>query len=127
MAMQPHSESSRAYGEPIGLRLVTVLESAGVDPFSAQDAQREASSLGISRTHTLRLLAQLTDAGRLTRLKKGLYALNDSVTKQPRAHPFAIGTSLVAPSAVSHWSALQHWASPSKYRHAHLTQAQLPT
>ena len=107
--MQSYAEPNRPYGEPLGLRLLTRLEASGVDPFSAQDARREAESMGLSRAHTLRLLNQLTTAGRLTRLKRGLYAFNDPVTKQPQAHPFAIGTALVSPSAVSHWSALQHW------------------
>jgi predicted transcriptional regulator of viral defense system len=109
MTMQSYTEPTRPYGEPLGLRLVTALESVGTDPFNTQDAQEEANGLGLSRAHTLRLLNQLTTAGRLTRLKRGLYAINDPVTKQPRAHAFAIGTALVSPSAVSHWSALQHW------------------
>ena len=100
---------SRPYGEPLGLRLVAALQSAGADPFSSTDAQREAGHLGLSRAHASKLLSQLTQARRLTRIKKGLYALNDPVTRRPRAHPFAIGTSLVTPSAISHWSALQHW------------------
>lgn len=91
------------------MRLVTALESAGTDPFSSADAQREAEVLGLSKAHTLTLLNRLTEAGRLTRLKKGLYALNDPATGEPRAHPFAIGTALVTPSAISHWSALHHW------------------
>lgn len=109
MPMQSHTEPARPYGEPLGLRLITALESVGVDPFTSADAQREAEVLGISGAHTLTLLNRLTEAGRLTRVKKGLYALNDPATREPRAHPFAIGTALVTPSAVSHWSALQHW------------------
>lgn len=31
------------------------------------------------------------------------------MTRLPKAHPFAIGAAIVSPSAVSHWSALQHW------------------
>jgi predicted transcriptional regulator of viral defense system len=38
-----------------------------------------------------------------------LYAINDPVTKLPKAHPFAIGAAVVSPSAISHWSAFQHW------------------
>lgn len=108
MTMRSHTVA-RPYGEPLGLQLITALDSAGTDPFTSADAQREAEVLGLSRAHTLTLLNRLTEAGRLTRLKKGLYALNDPTTGEPRAHPFAIGTALVTPSAVSHWSALQHW------------------
>ena len=109
MATASHRLPSRPYGEPLGLRLVHALESAGVDPFSSAEAQREAGQLGLSRAHASKLLSQLTEARRLTRIKKGLYAINDPVTRRPRAHSFAIGTALVTPSAISHWSALQHW------------------
>jgi predicted transcriptional regulator of viral defense system len=102
-------KQQRPYGEPSGLRLIAQLESAGTDPFSFEGAQREADALGVSRSHTQNLLNELTIAGRLTRIKRGLYAINDPLTKQPRAHPFAIGATLVTPAAVSHWSALQHW------------------
>ncbi|MDP3064591.1 MAG: hypothetical protein Q8O40_15505 [Chloroflexota bacterium] len=47
--------------------------------------------------------------GWITRVKKGVYAINDPITKAPKSHPFAIGSALVRPSAVSHWSAFQHW------------------
>ena len=108
MATDSHSPA-RPYGEPLGLRLIAALEIDGVDPFSSADAQREAGQLGLSRAHASKLLHQLTEARRLTRIKKGLYAINDPVTRMPRAHPFAIGAALVSPSAISHWSALQHW------------------
>ncbi len=65
--------------------------------------------LGPSPRHTLKLLHKLATSGWVTRVKKGLYAINDPVTKLPKAHPFAIGAAIVTPSAVSHWSALQHW------------------
>lgn len=55
------------------------------------------------------LLHQLAAGDWTTRVKKGLYAINDSLTRLPKAHPFAIGAAISTPSAVSHWSALQHW------------------
>src|SRR5690606_37912345 len=55
------------------------------------------------------LLHRLSTSEAITRLKKGVYAINDPLTRLPRAHPFAIGTALVTPSAISHWSAFQHW------------------
>ncbi|MBI4495212.1 MAG: hypothetical protein HY690_20750 [Chloroflexi bacterium] len=65
--------------------------------------------LGLSPRHTITLLHRLAAGGWLTRIKKGLYAINDPVTRLPKAHPFAIGAAIVSPSAISHWSALQHW------------------
>ncbi len=97
------------YGETAGVRLITALEGAGSDPFTALQAAREGATIGLTRTHVIRLLHLLATGGWTTRIKKGVYAINDPVTRAPRAHPFAIGVSLVTPSAVSHWSALQHW------------------
>ncbi len=108
-AQSYRNESPRPYGESTGLRLITALESAGIDPFTATDAANEGSTFGLTKRHTLTLLHRLAAGGSLTRIKKGHYATNDPVTKQPRAHPFAIGTALVTPSAISHWSAFQHW------------------
>ncbi|MDD4985323.1 MAG: hypothetical protein PHQ43_05965 [Dehalococcoidales bacterium] len=99
----------RAYGDPVGIRFLTALEGAGVDPFDMTQAASQGVRLGLTPRHIITLLHRLTAAGRLTRIKRGLYAINDSVTRTPRAHAFAIGTALVTPSAVSHWSALQHW------------------
>ncbi len=45
----------------------------------------------------------------MIRLQRGLYAPVDRATLAPRAHSFTVGTSLVQPAAVSHWSALAHW------------------
>jgi predicted transcriptional regulator of viral defense system len=65
--------------------------------------------MGLSPRHVITLLHRLTGGGWLTRIKKGLYAINDPVTRLPKPHPFAIGAAIVTPSALSHWSALQHW------------------
>lgn len=99
----------RAYGEPAGIRLLVALEAAGRDPFPTDHATETARALGLGSGHTSKLLHQLARGGWLIRIKKGLYALADPITGQPRAHPFAIGTAIVVPSAVSHWSALHHW------------------
>jgi predicted transcriptional regulator of viral defense system len=88
---------------------MAALEAVGADPFTSTQAVQEGAALDISPRHTLTLLNRLAEGDWLTRIKKGLYAVNDPVTKSPKAHPFAIGTALVMPAAVSHWSALQHW------------------
>jgi predicted transcriptional regulator of viral defense system len=97
------------YGETAGVRLITALEGVGSDPFTTSQAAREGATLGLTRSHTIRLLHLLAVGSWITRIKKGIYAISDPVTKAPRAHPFAIGAALVTPSAISHWSALQHW------------------
>ena len=85
------------------------MESTGIDPFISSQAVEESAALELTQRHTMILLHRLVAAQWLTRVKKGVYAINDPATKAPKAHPFAIGTALVRPSAVSHWSALQHW------------------
>lgn len=101
--------ASRGYGDPVGIRLIAALEGTGADPFTVAQAFGEGTRLGLTSRHIITLLHRLSTAGWITRIKKGLYAINDPVTRIPRAHPFAIGTALATPSAVSHWSALQHW------------------
>lgn len=110
MATTPYGESvRRSYGELAGLRLLDALETAGLDPFTVADAKTQGEAMGLSASHATSLLHRLSASGRLTRLKKGVYAINDPLTRLPRAHPFAIGRALVTPSAISHWSAFQHW------------------
>lgn len=110
MATTPYSEDGRrSYGELAGLRLLDALGSTGLDPFTVAEAKAQGEALGLSESHTTSLLHRLSASGRLTRVKKGVYAVTDPVTQLPRAHPFAIGTALVTPSAISHWSAFQHW------------------
>ncbi|MDO8671742.1 MAG: hypothetical protein Q7O66_09990 [Dehalococcoidia bacterium] len=99
----------RAYGEPMGIRLVTALESTGADLFTTTQAVRQGMEIGLSAGHTATLLHHLSEGGRISRLKKGVYAINDPASRMPKPHPFAIGGAMVVPSAVSHWSALQHW------------------
>jgi len=110
MATRPHTgDGRRSYGEVAGLRLLAALETAGLDPFTVADAKVQGQALGLTAGHTTSLLHRLSASGRLTRVKKGVYAVTDPATQLPRAHPFAIGTALVTPSAISHWSAFQHW------------------
>lgn len=110
MPTQTHGqEPSRSYGEPAGVRLVAVLEGVGTEPFTVAQAVHEGAALGLSSRYAVDLLHRLAASGWVTRIKKGVYAINDSVTKMPKTHVFAIGTAVVAPSTVSHWSALQYW------------------
>lgn len=77
--------------------------------FRTPDAVEAGSHLGLTETHVHHLLHELARSGWVTRLQRGLYAPVDRATEAPRAHLFTVGTSLVQPAAVSHWSALAHW------------------
>src|SRR5712692_2942119 len=95
------------YSSTAGLRLLAQLPESGV--FRTVDALRAGASLEMSEAHVRKLLHDLAASAWVTRLQRGLYAPVDRATAAPRAHPFTIGTSLVQPAAVSHWSALAHW------------------
>ena len=69
----------------------------------------KVARLGLTPERAITILHRLVAAGWITRVKKGFCAVNDPVTRLPKAHHFAIGTAMVTPSAVSQWSALQHW------------------
>lgn len=101
--MQPQG----SYSDTAGLRLLAELPESGV--FRTSDALAAGSRLGLTQRHVHQLLYELARSGWLARLQHGLYAPVDRATDVPRAHPFTIGTSLVEPAAVSHWSALAHW------------------
>jgi len=87
--------------------LLAALPETGV--FRTPDAVAAGKPLGLADSRVHRLLHDLAEAGWVERLQRGLYTPVDRVSAAPRAHPFTIGTALVQPAAVSHWSALAHW------------------
>lgn len=95
------------YSDTAGRRLLAQLPETGV--FRTEDALEAGASLDLSESHVHKLLHELAASAWVTRLQRGLYAPADRQTAAPRAHPFTIGTALVRPAAISHWSALAHW------------------
>jgi predicted transcriptional regulator of viral defense system len=69
-----------------------------------------AAEHSIDRTAARRAVATLVGEGWVARARRDLYVYLDPFTKEQRAHPFLVGTRVSEPSAISHWSALQHWA-----------------
>jgi len=55
-----------------------------------------------------RLLSALVAGGCLPRLRRGLYGCTGDLAGTVSIHPYAVATSLVSPSAISHWSTLSH-------------------
>jgi predicted transcriptional regulator of viral defense system len=90
------------------LRLLRALAEEGKLVFSTPEAREAAVRAGIPNGYLYELLHHMTQSGLLTRLRRGLYATSEVASGRPRAHPFAIATQLVRPSAISHWSALSH-------------------
>lgn len=96
------------YSNTLGLKLVEDLAREGNWVFHAEDAKAAGERLGLSGDHVLTLLSALSRSGWVTRLRRGLYAVGETPLGGAAPHPFVIATRLVEPSAVSHWSALQH-------------------
>ena len=90
------------------LRLLRALAEGGKLVFSTAEAREAAAGAGIPHGYLYELLHHMTHSGLLTRLRRGLYATSEVASGRPQAHPFAIATHLVKPSAISHWSALSH-------------------
>ena len=90
------------------LRLLRALAEGGKLVFSTREAREVAVRAGIPGGYLYELLHHMTQSGLVTRLRRGLYAASEVASGRPQAHPFAIATHLVTPSAISHWSALSH-------------------
>lgn len=91
-----------------GLRLVRHLIVSGRYIFTTDDAAAAAGEIGVAATYLPRLLSALVDGGWLLRLRRGLYGCTGEIAGTGSIHPYAVATSLVSPSAISHWSALSH-------------------
>lgn len=92
-----------------GMRLLRALQLEGKYIFTMDEAARIADAQNIPLLQLKKILSNLTIKGWLSRLRRGLYATGTSLLPgQIQPHPFAIATHLIQPSAISHWSALQH-------------------
>lgn len=101
-------ESQTTHSGTHGVRLLRALAEEGHVLFSAPDARKTALDIGVPERYINNLLSRMVRDGWLTRLRRGLYAREGTVPGEIQIHPFAIITHLVRPSAVSHWSALNH-------------------
>lgn len=94
--------------ESQGFRLLHDLFTRGKRIFNMQDIKETARAQNIPPAQLRKILSNLAKRGRLLRLRRGLYVSIGLVAEQANAHPFVISAYLIQPSAVSHWSALQH-------------------
>jgi predicted transcriptional regulator of viral defense system len=92
-----------------GIRLLEHLVQRHGELFATGEVVEAAESLGISRSHAYKLLHELARSGYVRRLPKGLYVVESPIAGGVEPHSFDIATHLVRPSAISHWSALNHW------------------
>lgn len=106
--MSAPSPTPARYAEPKGIALIGALTEAGRYVFSAAEAQAASGKVGLAPGAVETTLRRLADAGWVERLRRGLYATTGELPGISALHPFAIATAIVQPSAVSHWSALNH-------------------
>jgi len=106
--MYEESRSQSAYATPQGIRLLQALTAQELYIFTTEDARACAEQCGITVTSIPYVLHQLMTAGWVQHLRRGLFAGTGSLPNEQRLHPFAVATRLIEPSAISHWSALQH-------------------
>lgn len=105
---QVETDDPPAYSRRQGIRLLDALLARGRRIFTAEDARRVSEESGIRLGTTPWLLHELARSGWVRRLRRGLYAVDETYRGGPAPHPFAIATAVVDPSAISHWSALAH-------------------
>ncbi|MBI5448148.1 MAG: hypothetical protein HY939_05415 [Gammaproteobacteria bacterium] len=91
-----------------GIRLLRQLSLEGKRLFNMQDATTAAITENIPHNQLKKILSNLAKYRRVLRIHRGLYMSIGLIAEQNIAHPFAISTHLIQPSAISHWSALQH-------------------
>jgi len=108
MANDSRIVQTERYGETLGVRLLRELANRGIFIFTTEDAKAVAADLAIPETYLPQLLSRLAAGGWLLRLRRGLYAGMGKLPGSVEVHPFVVATSLVTPSAISHWSALHH-------------------
>lgn len=94
--------------ETQGFRLLHELAARGKRIFTMLDVQEVAKKQKLSPLQLRKVLYNLTKRGWLVRLRRGLYVSSGLPHEQTTVHPFIISSHLIQPSAISHWSALQH-------------------
>lgn len=95
--------------ESQGMRLLRCLFLKGKRIFNMEDALSAADFEKIPRQQIRKILSNLVKHKWVLRLRRGLYVSIGLLTQQTNStHPFVISAYLIQPSAISHWSALQH-------------------
>ena len=93
----------------VGIELVRVLAYEGYRIFTTAQAKELSPRVGLKDAYVAESLHHLRRNGWIVSLRRGLHALSSTVPGVTAVHEFEIGTALVEPSAISHWSALhQH-------------------
>jgi predicted transcriptional regulator of viral defense system len=102
------TQQEQRYAITQGTRLLQALSAEGKYIFDTDEAKKVAEKLDIGAKSLSWLLYELVRGGWLSRIKRGLYVGTGKLPGEAQVHPYAIATRLVSPSAISHWSAMNH-------------------
>ena len=91
-----------------GIALVRKLAAEGDRIFDVGRARELGATVGISEGYLRQALHHLVRSGWLIRIRKGLYAVSSAMPGVSPVHEFEVAMALVAPAAISHWSALHY-------------------
>jgi len=88
--------------------------------FTSEEAIEAGRRLGLSSTHVLKLLSEMTSPWAvLLRPRRGLYVIRPPFGGRDQVQPIAVAVRAVEPSAVAGQTALAHWGlihqAPMKY------------
>lgn len=100
--------STRGISEKNRKTLITLHRGAS-GPFTPREA---ASLLDLDIGRSQRFLAYLTDAGWLTRIRRGLYSTVPMDVIEPaawREDPWIVAAKVFSPFYIGGWSACEHW------------------
>ena len=92
----------------VGVELVRLLASEGDRIFATDRARELISRVGMKDSYLWEALYHLRRNGGIVSIRRGLYAIAQSVPGVNPAHEFEVAMALVNPAAISHWSALHH-------------------
>lgn len=99
--------AERGYAQSQGMLLLNRLVENVGPLFTMEQARAAAGELSLPPHRLRNVLSQLAEAGWIERIKQGAYAVRAPLFGA-EIHPYAVATMLVAPLAISHWSALAH-------------------
>ncbi len=92
----------------VGLKLLRHLAASGLKLFTVQQAKEAACELKLNPDYTTQALHHLVKENWIIRVKRRVYALTAESGFGEPPHDFEIAMALVAPCAISHWTAMHH-------------------
>lgn len=92
----------------IGMEFLKILAQEGDRIFSVKRAEIISKQLNIKRTYLNEMLFLLKQNHWIYPIKKGLYYLDSTMLTGGPIHEYEIGTALVQPSMISHFSAFHY-------------------